>query len=130
MRKRWLVGTAAVLALGWGWPASAEDEPDRAGAEVGTPNDDAAETGTTLDRAQAVAIELRTMLEKGLKARRPEEFEYLAQVSQMVSDGQLSENLVRSTFAWARKKRPYPFQYFQRALQVRAKRLGVRLPTV
>lgn len=130
MCRRWLVAMVAAWLLSTSSLAFAADEPDRAGAEVGSPRDETAESGTTLDRTQAVTIELRTMLEKGLRARRPEEFEYLAQISQMVTDGELSEKLVRSTFAWARKKRPYPFQYFQRALEVRAKRLGIRLPTV
>jgi hypothetical protein len=35
--------------------------------------------------------------------------------------------LVVSTFRWARPKRPYGFPYFERALKVRAAKLGIEL---
>lgn len=97
------------------------------GADAGT---EVSRDGTNIDHGQAVQIDLRTTLEKGLRARRPVEFQYIRQISQMVAEGDLPEDLVRSTFGWARNKRPYPFQFFQRALQVRARKLGIQLPTV
>ena len=45
----------------------------------------------------------------------------------MVEQNQLSRKLVDSTFQWARKKRPYPYVYFERGLKVRAARLGIHV---
>jgi hypothetical protein len=68
---------------------------------------------------------LRETLEKGLQARRPEEFEFIRRVVQQVDDGTLPMDLVRGTFDWARRKRPFPFPYFERALKLRAAKLGI-----
>jgi len=75
---------------------------------------------------------LKDLLEKGLKARRPVEFEFIGTVVQLVDGGQLPQTMVQSTFLWARKKRVrYPFQYFEFALRQRAKdELGIDLPAV
>jgi len=70
-------------------------------------------------------ITLRDMLTTGLKCRRPQEFAYIDMVVALVEAGTLPESLVRSTFAYARKRRPYPLVYFQQALTRRAKKLGV-----
>lgn len=72
-----------------------------------------------------VQVDLKKQLETGLYARRPEEFAYIGRVVRQVERGQLPEKLVISTFAWARKKRPYPLVYFERALRLRARRLGI-----
>jgi len=72
-----------------------------------------------------VQADLKQQLEAGLYARRPEEFAYIARVMQMVNRRQLPERLVKSTFAWARRKRPYPLVYFERALQFRARKIGI-----
>ena len=72
-------------------------------------------------------ISLRDMLNTGLKARRPEEFAYIEMVVGLVESGVLPESLVRSTFAYARKKRPYPLVYFRSALRVRAKKKGINV---
>ena len=72
-----------------------------------------------------VQADLKQQLEAGLYARRPEEFAYIARVMRMVNRQQLPEMLVKSTFAWSRRKRPYPLVYFERALQVRARRIGI-----
>lgn len=72
-----------------------------------------------------VQADLRQQLEAGLYARRPEEFAYIARVVRMVERRQLPEKLVKSTFAWARRKRPYPLVYFERGLQLRARKLGI-----
>ena len=74
---------------------------------------------------RGVQVDLKKQLETGLNARRPAEFAYIARVVQLVHQGQLPESLVNSTFAWARRKRPYPLVYFERALRIRALRLGI-----
>lgn len=70
---------------------------------------------------------LKTTLEKGLRARRPVEFEFIQQTIDLVDAGTLPQSVVESTFLWARKKRPYPYPFFERALRERAKRLGVTI---
>ena len=72
-------------------------------------------------------ITLKEMLEKGLKARRPSEFAYIAMVAERVESGTLPRSLVESTFLWARKKRPHPFPYFQQGLALRAKKARIPL---
>jgi hypothetical protein len=75
--------------------------------------------------------DLKTTLEKGLKARRKAEFQFIQHVIVLVNSGALPRSLVESTFLWARKeakaKRSYPFIYFQRGLQARAKKLGIQV---
>lgn len=75
-------------------------------------------------------LDLKTQLEKGLYARRPVEFEYIDQIIQLVEDGELPRELVTSTFVWARKKPNRRLQYFQFALQARARGLDVDLPNL
>ena len=70
-------------------------------------------------------IELQQQLETGLRARLPSEFDYIEAVIAKVNVGELPQALVRSTFVYARKKRPYPLQYFDRALRIRARRQGI-----
>lgn len=69
--------------------------------------------------------ELKDQLRFDLQARLPEEFAFLDRVVLMVNQGQLSQTLVQSTFQWARKKRPYPFQFFKRGLILRAAQQGL-----
>lgn len=71
--------------------------------------------------------DLKTALEKGLKARRPEEFAFIKDVVDKVDAGTLPLPLVKSTFLWARSQRPYPTVYFERGLKTRAKKLGIAL---
>ena len=73
-------------------------------------------------------LDLKTQLEKGLRARRPVEFEYLNEIVRLVEVGQLPRTLVTTTFVWARKQPTRQLQYFQFALQTRAKGLPVKLP--
>jgi hypothetical protein len=70
--------------------------------------------------------DLKTTLEKGLRARRPVEFEFLGRVVQHVESGKLPRSLVMSTFLWARKQ-PDGRQvvYFEQALRTRAAKIGV-----
>ena len=70
---------------------------------------------------------LQEQLEKGLRARLPREFAFINRVVTMVEKGQLPLDLVRGTFDWARKKRPYPFPYFEQGLKKRAARIGIKV---
>lgn len=70
---------------------------------------------------------LQETLETGLKARRPEEFAFVARVVNLVDQNVLPLKLVQSTFLWARRQPRHPFQYFEKAMQVQAARLGVDL---
>lgn len=71
---------------------------------------------------------LKDTLEKGLKARRPEEFQFIARVVKLVEEGQLPLPLVLGTFKWARSRSSHiPYPYFKRGLQERAARIGVRV---
>jgi hypothetical protein len=76
---------------------------------------------------KAASTSLRKTLEAGLKARRPEEFAFLALVSRKVDEGVLPRSLVESTFFWARRQGRTPFVYFQSGVRLRAKRIGVVL---
>ncbi len=74
-------------------------------------------------------ITLKQTLEKGLKARRPSEFAFIQLVVGKVEQGKLPQKTVERTFLWARdNKQPYPFPYFEKALQIQGKKLGVQLP--
>ena len=73
-------------------------------------------------------LDLRTQLQKGLRARRPVEFEYINEIIALVESGKLPKPLVTTTFVWARKQPTRQLQYFQFALQTRAKGLDVKLP--
>jgi hypothetical protein len=98
--------------------------------EFGTRTDFGSRTGfgrPVQVRFAAQIADLREQLEKGLRARRPEEFAFIARVVEFVESGQLSSQLVRETFQWARRKRPYPYPYFERAMRLRALHVGVLL---
>ena len=73
-------------------------------------------------------LDLKTQLQKGLRARRPVEFEYINEIIALVEKGELPRPLVTTTFVWARKQPTRQLQYFQFALQTRAKGLDVTLP--
>ncbi len=75
---------------------------------------------------------LQQQLEKGLRLRRPNEFAYAERVATLVQQGQLPLKVVQGSFNYARRRdhRRYPFVYFQRVLDLRAKKIGVTiLPT-
>ncbi len=77
-----------------------------------------------------VVIDLQDQLERGLKARLPEEFAYIRHVADLVRNDQLPLALVRSTFHYARQKRPFPIQYFHRALTIRAAEIGISVESL
>jgi len=81
-----------------------------------------------INTTRGVEDTLREQLKLGLKARREIEFKYIESVAKSVENKTLPLELVRSTFLWARKKKPYPFQYFQRGLRIRASKAGFTAP--
>lgn len=68
---------------------------------------------------------LKEQLNTGLLARTPSERAFVDRVVAKVNAGVLPRRLVDSTFLWARNQQPYPMPYFERALKLRAKRLGI-----
>lgn len=120
-------GTAAILAstalLGFAVPTSGGSHFRFAG-----PQAFAADTDSTTDFTDTPQIpSLKDTLAKGLKARLPEEFAFVDRVVKMVDHGQLSREMVQSTFLWARKKRVHQFQYFEHGLRFRAEEAGIKL---
>ena len=109
-----LVALALVLILG-----AASD----VAAQTTQPTNSVLQTGDE----SGVTISLKDALEKGLKARRPEEFQFIARVVTLVELGVLPKRLVQTTFFWARAKPRVQAFYFERALKVRARRLGIFL---
>ena len=84
--------------------------------------------GSPADAAGTAANpDLKSILEKGLRARRPEEFAFIEVVVTKVDNGILPRETVESTFLWARKHAKNEFQYFQHGLRERAKKIGVDL---
>jgi hypothetical protein len=89
----------------------------------------------TASRAQAQIVSsggitvptLKQQLQTGLLARTPHEQEFVDLVVAKVDSGDLPLGLVQSTFLWARRHRPYPMQYFERALRVRAAEVGISI---
>jgi len=75
----------------------------------------------------AKKISLKTTLEKQLRARRKSEFAFIAKVVSLVEKKKIPLSMVNSTFLWARRKRPYPMMYFEFAMKIRAKKIGVVL---
>jgi len=85
-----------------------------------------------VDAGGVTGLDLQTQLEKGLRARRPVEFVYIAEIVKLVEDGKLPRKLVTTTFVWARRQPTLALQYFQFALQARARaaHLDVTLPNL
>ena len=72
--------------------------------------------------------DLQDQLESGLKARLPNEFQFIAIVVQRVTDRDLSVGEVKSVFQWARRKnKKVPYPYFERAMRIIAAQKGVAL---
>lgn len=78
---------------------------------------------------------LQERLTFGLQARRPQEIAFVEAVVDTVERGRLPLRLVDRTFFWAREKsagrdgqlQRRPIIYFQPALQIQAKRLGITI---
>jgi hypothetical protein len=72
--------------------------------------------------------DLKEQIKSQLRPRSPREFAFLDRVVDMVEKDQLPLRIVKATFNWARKKhRRYRFPYFQRALQIEAAKLGIKV---
>jgi len=86
---------------------------------------------TPISEGNPLAVEvadLKEQLENGLKARLPADFAFISKVVTLVEQDKLPLNMVKAVFQWSRKKgaaNNYPFPYFQRALKIRAKKLGI-----
>jgi hypothetical protein len=80
-------------------------------------------------------ITLRDQLRTGLRAFTPADFVFIDLVVLRVNQGVLPRELVDSTFLWARRRvqtthpnyRQRPIVYFQPALAIRARKLGISL---
>lgn len=79
------------------------------------------------DQAQALPQLDAAQIKAGLRTAAPEEEGFVERVVGMVNKGTLPLSLVDSTFEWARKKPVNKFQYFKRALIVRAARIGISI---
>ncbi|MEX0711461.1 MAG: hypothetical protein WD278_03880 [Pirellulales bacterium] len=75
----------------------------------------------------AVTVDLKTQLEKGLRARRDVEFAFIARVLELVDQGVLPRRTVQTAFNWARKKPTKKVQYFEFALRALARKRGIRI---
>jgi hypothetical protein len=90
---------------------------------------------TPADRLQAGGrqVSLYDMLRVGLKAKTKADFEYIAEVVELVEKGKLPREMVESSFLYARYRyrthpssfRLRPMVYFQPSLSARAKKIGV-----
>jgi hypothetical protein len=84
---------------------------------------------------QGRQISLRDQLRTGLKAFTKADFAFIDLVVLRVDQGVLPRSLVDSTFLWARAKvqtqrpqyRQRPMVYFEPALRMRARKLGIPL---
>ncbi len=86
--------------------------------------------GDDLPAAGINSLSLKSQLEKGLRARRPVEFTYIADIVKLVEDGKLPRALVDSSFVYARLKPSKQIQHFQFSLRARAQKLGIVTPTL
>jgi hypothetical protein len=101
--------------------------PAAAGPQVMLLGPQAKSDATQAEVISVDVADLQDQLEAGLRARRSEEFAFIARVVQFVEQGKLRRQLVAETFQWAREKQPYPYVYFQRAMKLRAAKEGVQL---
>jgi len=82
---------------------------------------------TLLAQAASPRLDADT-IKAGLRTATPEEDGFVDMVVDRVDQGKLPASLVHSTFQYARKKRRHRFQYFKRALIIRAAAIGKPLP--
>ena len=72
-------------------------------------------------------VSLQDRLEKGLRARRPQEFAFIAKVCKLVDAKVIPRKMVDATFFWARRKRRWPYQYFEFGMRRQAARMKIAL---
>ena len=80
---------------------------------------------TEAENVGVQVADLKQQLEAGLRIQRPQDFAFIDRIVVMVEHKQLPLDMVKSTFACARKKEPYPFVYFERGLRARAAKRGI-----
>ncbi|UUO06728.1 hypothetical protein M4951_00080 [Blastopirellula sp. J2-11] len=79
-------------------------------------------------RAESGTPSLRETLEKGLRIRRPVEFEFIQEIVFLVETELLTRQMVMSCFEYARRRDRYqPYRYFAPAIRIQAKKVGVDL---
>jgi hypothetical protein len=98
---RALILPCVVVAIGWAWAQQAT-------------------AAVKLD-ADEIKVALRTVT--------PDDNAFVERVVNMVNAEKLPAELVNSTLQWARKKPVYQFQYFKRALILRAAKQGITIPS-
>jgi len=94
-----------------------------------------AQQSTNPSTNQGRKVTLRDQLTAGLKAKTKADLAFIDKVVIQVEQGKLPRRLVDSTFLWSRDRaarrsptrRLRPMVYFQPALTLRAKRIGVIL---
>src|SRR3954465_11055553 len=65
-------------------------------------------------------------LKFGLKARRPIEFQFVAEIATLTNNGQLPKDFVLAAFDYSRKRRPHlPLPYFDFVVRRKAEELGI-----
>lgn len=93
---------------------------------------------TSRNSSQGRQLSLAEQLRYGLRAKTKGDKGFLAAVVKAVEENRLPRALVDSTFLWARKRAKQrsikrklrPIVYFQPALVLRAKKLGLKLPII
>ncbi|MGH7134544.1 MAG: hypothetical protein ACREHD_02325 [Pirellulales bacterium] len=84
---------------------------------------------TTIMTDGTTRVSLRVQLERGLRAMRPVEFQFLRQVLKQVKAGTLPKDLVEQAFLWAQRQPRYRVQYFEKALKALARRNQITFTT-
>ena len=67
-------------------------------------------------------------IKAGLRTTVVEDNNYVAFLVTLVDQGRLSNDLIDTSFDWARKKTKLQYQYFKRAVITRADQAGIKLP--
>ena len=70
-------------------------------------------------------------LQAVLKARFPQERDFVSQLTLLVQEEQLPKRLIDSAWLWVRSKRagtPYPFVYFERVIRLQAAKAKIPIP--
>jgi hypothetical protein len=66
-------------------------------------------------------------IKAGLHTASREDEGFVQRVVDLMEQGTLPEKLVKSVFAWARRKERNRFQYFKRGLTIQAAKIGVEV---
>jgi hypothetical protein len=75
-----------------------------------------------------VQVTLKEQLQKGLKCRRPGEFQWVDYVVHQVDKGKLPLSYVNICFDWSRERNNHiPFVYFKQSLIMLAAQKGIKL---